>query len=138
MRGARIVPGTAIVQHKIHYFDCPTAAEAAFLAALLNAPCLTRAFLHSRTSGRDFVNNPWRHIPIPRYDPDNGVHRRLARLCEQAEQIAEDWLREEGEERPWGQVAASKRIRAQLRKEGVFDRIDDAVRAILPDHAEGA
>ena len=77
-------------------------------------------------------------FPFPRYDPDNGVHCRLAHLCEEAEQIAGDWLREEAEERPYGQVAASKRIRAQLREEGVLDRIDDAVRAILPDHAEGA
>ena len=138
MRGARIVPGAAVVQHKIHYFDCPTTAEAAFLVAVLNAPCLIRAFLQSRTSGRDFVNNPWRHIPIPRFDEENDSHRQLVALCEQAEEIAEDWLRKEGEERPYGQVAASKRIRTQIRGEGVFDRMDDAVRSILPDHAEGA
>ena len=138
MRAARSSPRTAIVQHTIHYFDAPSPSEAAFLVAVLNAPCLSRAFLESRTSGRHFTNNPWRHIPIPRFDEENDSHRQLVTLCEQAEEIAEDWLCKEGEEHPYGQVAASKRIRTWIRGEGVFDRMDDAVRSILPDHAEGA
>ena len=135
MRGARIAPGDVIIQHKIHYFNCPSATEAGYLVAILNAPCLARAFLQSRTSGRDFVNNPWRSIPIPRFDPSDGLHRRLARLCEQAEEIVEDWIRGTPPGR-YGQVAASKRIRERLVEEGVFEQIDSAVRELLPEQAE--
>ena len=74
MRAARIPPGIAVLQDTIHFFQARTSDEAAFLVALLNAPCLTRAFVESRTSGRHFKNNPWRTIPIPRYDRANPLH----------------------------------------------------------------
>ena len=111
-----------------------TLAEAAFLTSLLNAPFLARAFLESRASGRDFHQNPWRAIPIPRYDATDPVHRDLARLCDRAERVASDWLSQQN--RSYGQIAASARIRALLDERGIFAAIHRAATAILPDHAE--
>ncbi len=134
MRAARIPPGTIILQHTLHYFTAASAGEAAFLVALLNAPSLHRAYVGSRTSGRHFTNNPWRAIPIPRYDPDDPLHLELAALCARAETIASRFI--ETAEGRLGQIATSNRIRDLLQERGVFAQIDDAVRQILPDHAD--
>ena len=134
MRAARIPPGFAVLQDAIHYFQARTSDEAAFLVALLNAPCLTRAFAESRTSGRHFKNNPWRAIPIPRYDRANPLHRRLATLCKRAEREFGAWLASAAPTH--GQVAASKRIRRMLIETGLFHSIDEAARAVLPNHAD--
>lgn len=134
MRAARVPPGFAIIQDTIHYFRARTSNEAAFIVALLNAPCLTRAFAESRTSGRHFKNNPWRAIPIPRYDRTNPAHRRLVTLCKRAELSATTWLSSSAT--PSGQVAASKRIRELLKDAGILRSIDDAARSLLPDHSD--
>ena len=86
MRAARIPPGTVILQHTLHYYTAASASEAAFLVALLNAPSLHRAYVDSRTSGRHFTNNPWRAIPIPRYDATDSLHVRLSELGGTTEQ----------------------------------------------------
>ncbi len=134
MRGARIPPGVAVIQDSIHYFRARTSDEAAFLVALLNAPCLTRAFAESRTSGRHFKNNPWRAIPIPRYDPANASHWRLVALCKHAERAAASWTA--SATAAHGQVAASKRIRELLTDTGILRLIDSAARALLPEHVD--
>lgn len=132
MRAARVPPGTAILQDTIHYFQARTSDEAAFLVALLNAPCLTRAFAESRTSGRHFKNNPWRAIPIPRYDRTDALHRRLATLCKRAEPATAAWLA--STQATHGQVAASARIRRMLAEAGHLQSIDSAARALMPNH----
>ena len=133
MRGARTVPGTAILQHTLHYLVADSANEAAFLVALLNAPCLNRAFVQARTSGRHFTNGPWRTIPIPRFDKSNDLHRRLVTLCRRAEKAADAWLADQTRE--FGQVAASSRIRELLDAMGITGEIDHVARQLLPDQA---
>lgn len=132
MRAARVPPGTAILQDTIHYFQARTSDEAAFLVALLNAPCLTRAFAESRTSGRHFKNNPWRAIPIPRYDRAVALHRSLATLCKRAERATAAWLASTPS--TLGQVATSTRIRQMLAETRQLHSIDIAARALLPNH----
>ena len=134
MRGSRTEPSIGIVDKSVYYFTTQSSQEAAFLTALLNAPALQRAYKECRTSGRHFDQNPWRAVPIPRYDARNPVHRELARLCTRAERIGKEWL-EEGSTR-YGQVAASSRIRSLLHERGIFAAIDQRVAVILPDHAK--
>ena len=133
MRGARTVPGSAILQHTIHYLVATSADEAAFLVALLNAPSLNRAFVQSRTSGRHFTNGPWRTVPVPRFDRSVDLHRRLASLCKRAEKVTDEWVQENSRE--FRQVAASKRIRERLDDTGIIGEIDEAARQLLPDQA---
>jgi len=134
MRGARIRTGPIVVDDTLYYFSAASVGEAGFLTALLNAPSLSRAFQESRTSGRDFHQHPWRVIPIPRYDATDAVHRDLASLCNRAERATGEWLAEQT--RPYGQIAASTRIRDLLNERGIFAAIDRAAAAILPAHAE--
>ena len=133
MRGARSEPGSFVVDDTLYYYNAASAGEAGYLTALLNAPCLSRAFHESRTSGRDFHQHPWRAIPIPRYDAADEMHRELARLCNRAERAAENWLtRQTGR---YGQVAASSRIRSVLDERGISVALDRAAATILPEHA---
>lgn len=92
-----------------------------------------RTSRQSRGSGRHFHQNPWRKVPVRRYDPDNTDHVALATLAERAEEIAEAWLASpDAQADRRGQVALSSRIRKLLREEGVFGEIDRMVRRILP------
>ena len=108
MRGARSRPGSFVVDDTLYHFRAGGPGEAGYLTALLNATCLRRAFRESRTSGRHFDQQPWRAIPIPRYDAADEVHRDLVRLCNRAERVAGNWL--VGQTTRYGQVAASGRI----------------------------
>lgn len=134
VRAARDRPGPEIIQHTIHYYRCHSPDEAAYLVALLNAPSLGRAFCESRTSGRHFTNNPWRKVPIPKYDKKNQAHQRLMSLCKRAERRAQVWLASQSRE--YGQVATSNRIRELLKRALTFDEIDQEARFLLPHHTD--
>ena len=132
MRAARMVPGQAVLDSTLYYLPLATAQEAAYLVGILNAPSLGAAFAESRTSGRHFHKNPWRKIPIARYDPENAVHQEIADLAVQAERAVLGLV---AEDRNQGQVAISKRMRHRLAATGIFGRLDEAVRKALPGHA---
>ena len=133
MRGARSQLGSFVVDDTLYYFNAVSAGEVGYLTALLNAPCLSHAFRESRTSGRHFDQQPWRTIPIPRYDADHEVHRELARLCSRAERAASTWLSRQTTR--YGQAATSSRIRSLLDEQGISEAIDRAAAAVLPEHA---
>ena len=138
MRGCRCPPRSTIIDNGLYHAAFQTAEEAAYLVALLNTPVLERAFKESQTSGRHFHLNPWRCVPIPKYDPTNVLHMELAGLALAAEETAHTLLMEmqynlnEGQTLP-GQVALSRRIRDCLQDNGITDQLDVAARRLLPD-----
>ena len=129
MRAAHLPEGMAVLDSKIYWRNTGSVSEARYLVAVLNAPVLEEAFRASRTSGRDFHKNPWRAVPIPAWDAGNRAHRKLAALALRAERMVGRM------DLPAGQVAASRRIRAQLAEDGTLAEIDTLVREILPNHA---
>jgi len=131
MRACRVTP--CLVGNGLYRWTAPTASEAAYLTALLNAPSLDEAFYQARESGKHFHLHPWRKVPIPKFDPRNGDHAALARLARRAETVAREWLERNPAIR--SQVAASRRIRELLRDTGIFPGIDELAGKILPDHA---
>ena len=137
MRACRDRPRAAgILDSTLYGLEVLSEAEAAYLVALLNAPCLNSAYVQSRSSGRDFHKGPFRKVPIRRYRPDNADHAALAQLAARAEAITEAWLaKPEAQADQRGQVALSKRIRALLDKEGVFKEIDRIACRLLPEQA---
>ena len=136
MRACRTRPGSVIVDATLYYYVAVNASEAAYLVALLNAPCLTNAFAQSRESGRDFHLHPWRKIPLRRYDGQNSTHVKLAKLTTQAERMAQRWFSSPyNPSSHLGQVALSERLRDLFRSEGLFAEIDRLARKILPDQA---
>ena len=88
MRAARMIPSKAIVDSSIYWFIARNEDEAAFLVGVLNSSALTEAFADSRTSGRTFHKNPWRKIPIPKFESDNNTHRSIAEITRRAESLA--------------------------------------------------
>ena len=130
MRAARLKARTVVTNSSIFRRKVASAAEAQFLIAVLNAPCLKKAFEKSRTSGRHFQKSPWRAVPIPAYDPTNPAHIRLATLAAQAERA----VTKLGILTETGQMAASKKIREHLTETGVLPQIDQQVKLILPNH----
>lgn len=135
MRAARLRPSGALIESTLYRLAARSAGEAAYLAAVLNAPCLTAAFAASRDSGRHFSQHPWRRIPIPRYDDRDPLHRELAELGAEGERVAAAWLAEIDWKTAPRQVGLSKRLRAALADQGVSGRIDAAARQLLPDQA---
>ena len=136
LRAARTYPGAGIVNDTLNWRVADSAEEAGYLTALLNAPCLRRAFFESRESGRHFHLHPWRKIPIPRYDSKDKQHTELARLCEVAEKTALEVARKVRSETPTAkQNKLSKTIRQHLASNGISKAIDEVVARLLPDQA---
>ena len=138
MRACRLRPGEAIVDSTFYRFAASSAQEAAYLVALMNAPCLNDAYVQCRRSGRHFHLHPWRSIPIRRYDGENLDHVALARLAAQAERATSTWLSRvpPNELNSLGQVALSERVRKLLHEKGVLEEIDSIARRLLPDHVQ--
>ncbi len=134
MRGSRLRPKGNVMGHGLFWFSATSDEEAAYLVALLNAPCLREAFVQCRASGRHFSKYPWRKVPIKRYDEQNADHVALAGLTEQAEELVATWFANaDGATRNLGQVGLSNRIRKLLTEDGIFPEIDEIVKKLLPE-----
>ena len=129
MRAAHVRERMVVMDSSVYRCSVGSIAEAGYLTAVLNAPALEKAFRSCRTSGRHFHKNPWRAVPIPAWNPEDGNHRQLAKLASMAERCVRKMTL------PAGQVAASKRIRQQLEENGILAEIDQLARVILPDHS---
>ena len=137
MRAARSQVGHGVVDHSLYWYRTHTSAEAAYLTVLLNASCLQQAYANSRESGRDFHLQPWRKVPIPRYDKNNALHKEIATLCSRAEKIAVRTVNDELRSVPnKGQVALSKAVRTALAAAGVGATMDECARQLMPRHAQ--
>ena len=101
--------------------------------ALLNAPSLRRPFRMARGSGRNFVQNPWRKVPIPRFEPENRSHLGLATLTDECERLASNICSDHSDT---GQIKLSNIIREQLTGHGLLNRIDLLVQQLLPEQTE--
>ena len=135
LRAARTLP-QIVGESGLYHATFSTAGEAAYLTAMLNAPCLQRAYQQSRKSDRHFHQHFWRTVPIPRYDPESANHQALAAVCEYAEAVAAKAKALHGGH--LGQRLLSARIRQALIDAGVADRLDGLVRQIVPDQSEPA
>lgn len=124
-----------ILNDACYWLPIRSGSEAAYLVAVLNADALQDAYRAARKSDRDFHTHFWYRVPIPRYDRNNRLHRRLARLGETLEQVAIT-VRDRPDLTGAGQVKACKQIRKALRDQGVAERLDNAVRELLPEHAK--
>ena len=133
LRAARIAPQIP-AEYGLYHAVFSSESESAYLTAILNAPCLQKAYQQSMKSDRGFEQHFWRTVPIPKYDRDNAVHQAIAQLCEEAETVAADARTLHGAD--LGQQRLSDRIRRELINRGVADRIDALARQIVPDQSE--
>jgi len=128
LRAARLRDGEdRCMSNRLYHWMADSENEALFLIALLNADSLQNAYQSAKKSERDFHTHFWSAVPIPKYDAKQPAHRELAKAAREAERVAA-----RVDLAPSG---AEERIRGALRESGVMDRIDQAVRQILPHHA---
>ena len=119
-----------IVEHSAYRVPCASRSEAYFLIAVLNSDAVHAALRWSKESSRHFDTKFWKKVPIPRYDSSNKHHLELKRHGYEAEKkstAAYDGTR------GW---KAREHILAELRKDGVLEKIDMCVQKILPRHAK--
>lgn len=126
---ARISDPRAIIEHKLYWLPARNLDEARYLVAILNAPHTTQLVSEYQSRGlfgaRDFDTYVWR-LPIPRFDSAEGLHRRIADLGAQAEEIAANTdLQNVGFQK------ARSLIRDALSNEGLTVSLNEAVRELL-------
>jgi SAM-dependent methyltransferase len=80
-----------VPQHIVTLVGCETKQEAHYICSIINSnPANFAARTYSQEGGKSFGDpHILENIRIPRFDPQDPVHRRLAELSEQAHQAAE-------------------------------------------------
>ena len=118
------------IDHKLYWTTPQTEREARYLVAILNSDTARARVAHLQSRGqwgaRDF-DKVMLSLPIPRFDPANRLHRRLAQAAERAERVAAAVPVREGEYF----VRTRQRIREALREDGVAQQIDALVAELL-------
>ena len=137
MRASRItLISDIVIDTSLYHQTFSTPEEAAYLVSILNNPGLTKAFANARRSDRHFHTHVWKCVPIPKFNPEDPDHTRLAELCVEAETATETWYHSKPEHAEYGQQKASKEIRKMLSENGIFDQINEICKRILPDQTQ--
>jgi SAM-dependent methyltransferase len=132
LAATRVSDPTAIIDHTLYWATASSLGEAHYLTALLNSDILTQRVRPLQARGE---HNP-RHfdkyifrLPIPLYDPELSMHRRLSELSLQAETTAA------GVDFPakMSFQFQRRRIREALANDGVGDAINHLTTQLLVD-----
>ena len=134
-----------IIESTLYHYDTDNAEEAYYIAAILNSSVLDDLIKPMQSKGefgeRDIHKKPL-EFPIPRYDPSNEIHRRLAELGKKASEVAQrilpqllsvrgydKRLKERGVLMPQEVATLRRDIRERLKD--VIKQIDDLVIELL-------
>jgi hypothetical protein len=73
-----------------YYYQTKDDLEAQYLSSFLNAPCVDEKIKPHQTKGqwgeRDIHRRPFEVVPVPKFDPKNERHQRLAALSRKCHQ----------------------------------------------------
>jgi hypothetical protein len=130
-----------IIESTLYHYDTDNTEEAYYIAAILNSSVLDELIKPMQARGKfgaRHIHKKPLEFPIPRYKPDDEVHRRLAELGKKASEIAENILpkflnkrsydrrlREKGVLTPQEVGTIRRDIRNHLRD--IIQQIDDLV-----------
>src|SRR4051794_16081606 len=90
LAAAKISDRRALIANGLYWAAVKSEEEADYLCAIINAPATTelvRPFMSYGKDERDIHKHIW-EVPIPLFNPEDEIHRRLAALGKQAEAIA--------------------------------------------------
>lgn len=76
-----------IVDHKLYYFSASIKEEAFYLSGILNTTILNdiiKPFQSAGQMGQRDIHTVPLELPVPPFDPENGMHRTIAELAEMA------------------------------------------------------
>lgn len=131
LSAVRVIADDLIVEHKAYWASARSAAEAAYLTAILNSAAvlakITDLQSHGQRDKRDLDNLVWT-LPIPDYDEAELVHRDLAAAAVRAEAVAASVPLTDTQHF----VAKRRAIRAALADDGIAAEIEALVDALLP------
>jgi len=130
LAAARIDDPRAVAEHALYWAAAASIEEARFLTAILNSPELTKLAAPMQARGehnpRHFDKLIW-SLPIPLFDPTDGVHKQLVELASSAEALAA-----ETDVTGIRTFQAQRRlIREEFEREGIADAIDALVLDLL-------
>jgi len=131
---ACIVRDNSVIDHKLYWFAPASAAEGAYLSAILNSETSRArvASLQSRGQwgARDFDKVMFT-LPIPLFDPSVPLHNELAAAAAEAERVAAAFELPETVKFQ----RARKLIRDALTESGIAPHIDELVAQLLDQPA---
>ena len=120
-----------IIDNQLFRVETKNIDEAYYLVAIINSVYLLPALCAARETDKHFTTFPFQKIPIKRYDSKNEYHQTLATLGKKAEQEAAAETINELQT-----IKSREQIRNALRASGTMQKIDQAVKAILPDYCD--
>lgn len=82
-----------VPDHKIYFADFSDETAAYYVCALLNSS-LVREYVESHTIQIQ-VSNIFKHLSLPEFEPKNGDHKMLAKLCKDAHKARTEMNRSE-------------------------------------------
>ena len=124
---------TAVIDTSLYWSPTDSLEEARYLCAILNSEALRAGVARYQAQGqwgaRHFDKYVF-NLPIPLYDAENALHRRLADTAVAAARAANEVREQEGEYF----TRTRKRVRATLAEHGITDRLE----ALATELLEGA
>ncbi len=132
INGQHIVAQSFAAESVTYHYETTIKDEAYYVAAILNAPTIDKLVKPMQARGlwgpRHFHKKVL-ELPIPKFDVDNPIHRRLAELGEECSARVTQWLAGGGA----GQVKSIGRLRGMAREmlKDELAEIDGLVRQIL-------
>jgi SAM-dependent methyltransferase len=103
--------------------------EGHYLVGVLNSDTVNQAIKPYQTQGlwgeRDIHRRPFEVCPIPRFDPENPLHRQIAKTAQEAERQLKRWLSGIQGTAARARAAARQIVKPQL------VRLDDLVQELL-------
>jgi hypothetical protein len=81
-----------VIESTLYHYDTDNAEEAYYLVAILNSSVLDELIKPMQSKGefgeRDIHKKPL-EFPIPRYDPNNEIHKKLVELSKRASEVTQ-------------------------------------------------
>ena len=101
--GAQKLKITGVIMDcKTFYYETDQVDEAYYLVAILNAPIVDKSIKCIQSRGlygpRD-IHKKVMEFPMPRYNPNNEIHRKLAEISKLCEVKVNRWLQEHAGDR---------------------------------------
>lgn len=128
---ARLDDPRAVIEHKLYWAAVGSEDEARYLTAILNSDMLLERVRPLQAlglfGGRDFDKNVF-SVPIPVWDRNDPAHQEVAVLAAAAETTAESVTLDSA----WKFQRSRTAVRDELRRQGLHERIEEAVGVVVP------
>ena len=124
---ATVVNAPIYVDSTLYRVSCSSYDEAYFLAAMLNSDIIQNLVNMTKGNIRDIHTYFWWKVPIPRFDHNDPIHKKLSELGSEATSVVNSFFDKQ-------RVITRKKILDMLRDTSLMSQIDAIVEKILKGH----